>query len=63
MVTIADPERTCPSDNECEQLCGLNITVTGSGAGSGGSEDSSEIVCACLNGFQLGSNRTNCSGQ
>ncbi len=61
-MTIADPERECPPDNQCEQLCGVNITVTSSVSGSN-SENSSEIVCACLNGFQLDSDLANCSGQ
>ena len=37
-ASTADPDATCPDDNICEQLCGLNITTSNtasSGSGSG----------------------------
>ena len=60
---IADPDRVCPEDNECEQLCALDITTQGSASGSGAAvEESSEIVCSCLSGFTLANNSANCTG-
>ena len=47
----------CPMDNECEQICGLNITD-----GSGTGNDSSFVTCSCLNGFTLDDDSANCSG-
>ena len=55
-----DPDRMCPIDNTCEQLCALEI-VSGSGSGSG--DVTLDEVCSCMNGFVLDENMENCTGE
>ena len=58
----ADPNMTCPADNPCEQLCGVEIRSSDeiNGVGSGFEDNStSRIVCSCFSGF---SGSDNCTG-
>ena len=45
-----DPNRMCPIDNTCEQLCALELIT-------------SEEVCSCVNGFLRDENMQNCTGE
>ena len=53
----ADPNRECPDDNKCEQLCSLEVDGE-----SGLAEDPFNITCSCLNGYNLDENKANCTG-
>ena len=45
-----DPERKCPDNNKCEQLCALDV-------------GSSLEMCSCYSGYALDSNKFNCTGK
>ena len=53
-----DPDRKCPIDNTCEQLCALEI-ISGSGSG----DVTVDEVCSCTNRFVLDENMENCTGE
>ena len=53
----ADPNRECPDDNKCEQLCSLEVDGE-----SGLAEGPFNITCSCLNGYNLDKNKANCTG-
>ena len=55
-----DPNRMCPIDNTCEQLCALEI-ISGSGSRSG--DATLDEACSCMNGFVLDENMENCTGE
>ena len=55
MIVPVDPNRSCSVDNVCEQQCVHEL-------------DSSNAcmtveVCSCRNGYTLGLNMKNCSGE
>ena len=55
MIVPVDPNRSCSVDNVCEQQCVREL-------------DSSNAcmtveVCSCRNGYTLGLNMKNCSGE
>ena len=50
----------CPINNDCEQLCALEITDN---LGSGSGSVISKLVCSCLNGFTLDANMKTCTGK
>lgn len=54
-VNAVDPDRVCPMNNGCDQLCALEISE------GSGSAVTTEIQCFCLSGFTL-VNGTNCEG-
>ena len=59
-----DPNRICQIDNNCEDLCVLEITEdSGSGSGSGLGNVTPDEVCFCVNGFVLDDNMENCTGE
>ena len=49
----------CSLDNDCEQLCVLNIS---SPVGSGDTDMTPMEICSCRSGFNL-IEMTNCSGK
>ena len=52
-----DPNRECPDDNKCEQLCSLDVDGE-----SGSAEGPFNITCSCLNGYTPDENKANCTG-
>ena len=51
-----DPNRMCPPNNMCEQLCALEV--------SDGSGDIPLVqMCFCLDGYTLDNNMKSCTGE